>query len=57
MMYRVTRPEAYSVNTPGFNDPSARQGHYIKADSKELALAEMSKRFPNEKNFDVQEWE
>lgn len=29
--FRVTRPLAYPLGSPGCNDPSARQGHYTDA--------------------------
>ena len=54
--YRCTRPDAYEEGCPGHKDLSARQGHYIDAESEEKALARMRKLFPNDSCFDVQLW-
>jgi len=56
-MYRCTRPDCYSVNTPGFNNLSSRQGYYIEASSKEAARMQMSLQFPNDSRFDIQDWD
>ncbi len=56
--YRCTRNKPYSDDVPGVFKTSARQGHYIQASSPEEAIAEMSKRFPEEKDagFTAEEW-
>ena len=63
-LYRVTRPEAYGPNTPGYNKPSARQGHYVRAESEDDARAKIRERLVkegvpgiNEERLDVQVWE
>lgn len=57
--YRCTRNALYSHNCIGHDDITARQGHYIKAQSKEEAWEKMAIRFPEEvaEGFTVQEWE
>ncbi len=53
--YRCTRPDLYAnPNCPGHNDVTARQGHYVDANSVEDAHREMRRRFPNDSRFDVQ---
>lgn len=54
--FRCTRPEVYSRGTPGHKDRSARQGHYIFAETPEEAIAIMKERFPEENSFDLQDW-
>jgi hypothetical protein len=55
--FRLTRIEIYSdPNCPGHNDVSARQGHYIPAESEEEARAQMIEWFPNE-TFTCNEFE
>jgi len=54
--FRCTRPEVYSPGTPGHEDRSARQGHYIFAETPEEAIAIMKRLFPEENRFDLQEW-
>ena len=63
--YRCTRAAPYGPGTPGFTDPTARQGHYIVARSEEGALAEMQRQFgptdrkyaePERPMFTVQLW-
>ena len=62
--FRVTRPERYETDDcPGKDDPSARQGYYIKAqDAHEAAekcktfLAKAHDLFDGECRFDVQVW-
>ena len=47
--YRCTRNAPYrSPNCPGHTDCSARQGHYIYAQSREDALRKMALLFQNE---------
>ncbi len=57
--YRCTRNALYSHNCLGRDDISARQGHYVKANSQEEAWEKMACRFPEEANegFTVQEWQ
>lgn len=57
--YRCTRNALYQDEGPGRDDISARQGHYIKAESEEEAWEIMAVRYPNEvqAGFTVQEWE
>jgi hypothetical protein len=55
--YRVTRPEAYSQNTPGFKDVSARQGHYVNAETAREAAREIRKRLEITEPLDVQCWD
>lgn len=54
--FRRTLPGLYPKGSPGYSDPSARQGHYIKAEDKDEALDKMLKRFPEETLFHIQEW-
>ena len=69
-MYRVTRPNVYSPNTPGHTNPSARQGYYVKAKSPEEAVNNLRTRWRTEEKgifamsekeiqqpLDVQVWE
>jgi hypothetical protein len=57
--YRCTRNALYQHNCAGQHDLTARQGHYLRANSKEEAWHEMAKRFPDETKagFTVDEWE
>jgi gluconate kinase len=57
-MYRCTRNKPYSDDVPGATRTSARQGHYIKANSVEEAIAQMEKQFPDEieAGFTAEEW-
>ncbi len=57
--YRCTRNALYSHSCIGHDDITARQGHYIKAQSKEEAWEKMAIRFPEEvaEGFTIQEWE
>ncbi|PPS41949.1 hypothetical protein [Chroococcidiopsis sp. TS-821] len=57
--YRCTRNALYTHECLGHNDVTARQGHYVKANSAEEAWEKMAIRFPEEVNegFTVQEWE
>lgn len=56
--YRCTRRRPYPKGTPGFTDPGARQGYYIRAESESEALAKMHDKFPREAvdGFDVSLW-
>jgi len=54
--FRLTRIEIYNdPNCPGYNDASARQGHYIVAESEEEARKKMAGLFPDE-IFTCDEW-
>ncbi len=57
--YRCTRNALYSHDCLGHSDISARQGHYIKANSQEEAWEKMACRFPQEtdEGFTVQDWQ
>ncbi len=56
--YRVTRPRAYGPGTPGFTDPSNRQGYYVDAlsanDARDRIRA--SHGFSKEEPLDVSLW-
>lgn len=56
--YRCTRNWCYAQGTLGATDTSARQGHYIQAETKEEALARMAEKFPDEKEagFTAELW-
>jgi formylmethanofuran dehydrogenase subunit E len=57
--YRCTRNALYSHDCIGRDDLTARQGHYIRANSAEEAWEKMATRFPEETEagFTTQEWE
>ena len=57
--FRCTRNALYLHDCTGRDDLRERQGHYIKAETEEAALAEMARRYPGETEagFTVQEWE
>lgn len=46
--FRCTRSVLYDLGTPGFDKPSARQGHYIFAVSEVAAREIMYARFPDD---------
>lgn len=56
--YRVTRPKAYGLTTPGHADDSARQGYYVKARNVKEAEEIIRKRLnlSREEPLNVQEW-
>lgn len=54
--YRVTRPDVYSQNTPGFKDVSARQGHYITAYNAQDAADRVRKQLGIDELLDIQDW-
>lgn len=56
--YRCTRKVLYPPNTPGYNDPTQRQGYYLELPSKDAAYLNMEIKFPKEKHigFDVEFW-
>lgn len=55
--YRCTRPDLYdSPGCTGHKNPSARQGHYVNAESLDDALAQMKKKFPSDKKFEGELW-
>lgn len=61
--FRVTLPELYDAEgCPDKTNPSARQGHYVRADSPEEAVAELVREFYENNrhrditHFDVQGW-
>ena len=50
--FRCTRTKLYNdPNCQGHTNLSAREGHYINANSKEEALATMAKNNPGEHEF------
>ena len=50
--FRCTRTELYNnPHCPGHTNLSSKEGHYINADSKEEALAQMKKDHPDETEF------
>jgi len=57
--YRSTRNALYSHDCIGRDDVTARQGHFLWAESEEEAWQKMATRFPEEtaEGFTVQEWE
>lgn len=57
--YRCTRNALYSHDCIGRDDVTARQGHFLWAESEEEAWQKMATRFPEEtaEGFTVQEWE
>lgn len=57
--YRCTRNALYSHQCIGHDDLTARQGHYIQANSIEEAWQKMAIKFPKETaaGFTVQEWD
>lgn len=57
--YRCTRNALYSHDCIGRDDITARQGHFLWAESEEEAWQKMATRFPEETEagFTVQEWE
>lgn len=57
--YRCTRNASYSHDCIGRDDITARQGHYVSANSKEEAWRKMAIEYPNEveAGFTIQEWE
>jgi hypothetical protein len=57
MEYRVTRPEVYGPGTPGYTDVTARQGHYISANTSQEAADGIRSRLEVCESMDVQSWE
>ena len=55
--YRVTRKEAYSQNTEGHTDVSARQGHYVHAETATEAAKLIRRRLMISEPLDVQCWD
>ncbi|KOP23127.1 hypothetical protein AMR41_27880 [Hapalosiphon sp. MRB220] len=57
--YRCTRNALYLHDCIGRDNIEARQGHYIKAETEEVAWQIMATRYPDETEagFTVQEWE
>lgn len=55
--WRCTRPALYQCDCDARTDPSARQGHYITADTEAEARKRMNEKFPDDNGwFDVQLW-
>ncbi len=47
--YRCTRDAPYDdPNCPGHKDVTARQGHYVNAETEDDARAKMAREFPGE---------
>lgn len=57
--YRCTRNALYQHDCIGRDDVTARQGHYIHAESEEEAMQIMADRYPDETEagFTVQQWQ
>lgn len=55
--FRVTFPERYGKGSPGHEDPSARQGHYVEVEAENARSAwnKVHERFPFER-IEVQPW-
>lgn len=57
-MWRVSFPNRYSFNTPGYSNPGARQGYYVDctfpsdAVSEAIKLAQANPTDP----VDIQDW-
>lgn len=51
--FRCTRPALYEANQTlsGYNNPEAREGHYIWAYGRNRALEIMADRFPGDTHF------
>lgn len=54
--YRMTRPDLYQGDCPGRDDPSARQGHYVRATTEAEAHREMRNDYPNDSHFTCKLW-
>ncbi len=54
--YRCTRNSLYREGSIGYNDMSARDGHYILAYNRDGALRQMMLRYPNEVDFTCDLW-
>ena len=54
--YRCTIPEYYEEGCPGHTNMSARQGHYITAETETEAISQMHLNFPKVSKIDVQLW-
>lgn len=55
--WRLTRPSQYGFGTPGRGDLSAREGHYIHADTPQDAVNTLAARYPGSLGgYDVQPW-
>lgn len=52
--FRLTRPDVYPPNTPGYLDKSARQGYYSNGKTLTQALQSMRDLFPEDSCFDVE---
>ena len=55
--YRCTRNSLYSHECLGRDDVTARQGHYIRAESEQEALTLMEQKFPDDtEGFTAKLW-
>lgn len=56
--WRCTRPLMYPPGSPGHDNPGARQGYYVDADTESDARLHMARLFPGETEdqFDVELW-
>lgn len=56
--YRCTRNALYQHNCLGRDDVTARQGHYVHAESEEEAWQQMAIRYPEETEagFSIEDW-
>jgi hypothetical protein len=55
--YRCTRPDSYPPNSIGATNPGARQGHYYKAATVEVAVRNFFAHHPSDERVDVQEYD
>ncbi len=46
--FRCTRGDLYTHDCLGRDDLSVRQGHYIRAATREAAIVEMARQYPND---------
>lgn len=49
MEYRCTRNSVYPPTSPGHTDLTARQGYYVRKDTREEALQVMRTLFPTDR--------
>ena len=56
--WRVTRAQVYTADCPGYNNLSARQGHYVTAPSASEAIDKFREEHPEwaQEQIDVQAW-
>ena len=52
--WRCTRPNLYPPGTLGHLDQSNREGYYVRAATRDDAIARMRETFPADPAFDVE---